>query len=58
MTKTQLQDAYNVKLVRTRESFDSHRTYWEIWSHEGELMFDAWTLQEAKEKLEGAHNNS
>ena len=53
MTKTQLQDDYNVKLVRTKESFDSHRSYWEVWSHEGELMFDAWTLEEAKEKLEG-----
>lgn len=52
MTRVQLQNKYGVRLEKTRESFDSHRTYWEVWNSEGELMFDAWTLEEAKEKLE------
>lgn len=52
MTRVQLQNKYGVRLEKTRESFDSNRPYWEVWSYNGELMFDAWTLKEAKEKLE------
>lgn len=55
LSRKKLQDTYGVILEKTRECFDSHRVYWEIWSKDKRYYFgDAWTLKEAEDKLKKA----